>query len=484
MLGGSRPALTEDERAQRSSIVEAQRVLGPKQTGNKNLVYWLYLAGPLAWYGVFGVRELGYAAGSDTILTAFFMSGYLAILLAPWLPTRYGPVVISAQELFYFVEGPFGLRGTVLRRTVRICLGVAACAGLISAVIAVGLRAEVVDALLVAGFGMGTAALFASGIVLGGSGVATWARLAFTGLGCGMLGLALGVNLDLWLLWALTGAVLVCAVAMMLSLPAALDQVTDARLRTDLRSRELLTAGLVAGDLRVAASTGGTVRRFFRGSRLALGSHSWLNAVSVDALTLVRRPFRLMGALLISFCAGAVVTVFGPGPLLVALAVVVLQWVFGVLAKGLNDYLESVGADRIIPQGVWGTAVRHLILPVLLSALSLALGFVTGDWLFLGTTIVPAAFLILFLLPPLIKLSLSGAGALPAEMMTGVVTPMGDLSAIARIVWMFQGLVPAVLLVVLLQYMSLSTGAWWFLGAMLIFALARLKKLSDIERLE
>lgn len=150
---------------------------------------------------------------------------------------------------------------------------------------------------------------FASGIVLGGSGVATWARLAFTGLGCGMLGLALGVNLDLWLLWALTGAVLVCAVAMMLSLPAALDQVTDARLRTDLRSRELLTAGLVAGDLRVAASTGGTVRRFFRGSRLALGSHSWLNAVSVDALTLVRRPFRLMGALLISFCAGAVVTV-------------------------------------------------------------------------------------------------------------------------------------------------------------------------------
>lgn len=49
---------------------------------------------------------------------------------------------------------------------------------------------------------------------------------------------------------------------------------------------------------------------------------------------------------------------------------------------------------------------------------------------------------------------------------------------------MFQGLVPAVLLVVLLQYMSLSTGAWWFLGAMLIFALARLKKLSDIERLE
>ncbi|PZP29493.1 MAG: hypothetical protein DI613_11830 [Kocuria rhizophila] len=467
MLGGSRPALTEDERAQRSSIVEAQRVLGPKQTGNKNLVYWLYLAGPLAWYGVFGVRELGYAAGSDTILTAFFMSGYLAILLAPWLPTRYGPVVISAQELFYFVEGPFGLRGTVLRRTVRICLGVAACAGLISAVIAVGLRAEVVDALLVAGFGMGTAALFASGIVLGGSGVATWARLAFTGLGCGMLGLALGVNLDLWLLWALTGAVLVCAVAMMLSLPAALDQVTDARLRTDLRSRELLTAGLVAGDF-----------------RLALGSHSWLNAVSVDALTLVRRPFRLMGALLISFCAGAVVTVFGPGPLLVALAVVVLQWVFGVLAKGLNDYLESVGADRIIPQGVWGTAVRHLILPVLLSALSLALGFVTGDWLFLGTTIVPAAFLILFLLPPLIKLSLSGAGALPAEMMTGVVTPMGDLSAIARIVWMFQGLVPAVLLVVLLQYMSLSTGAWWFLGAMLIFALARLKKLSDIERLE
>lgn len=80
-------------------------MLGPKQTGNKNLVYWLYLAGPLAWYGVFGVRELGYAAGSDTILTAFFMSGYLAILLAPWLPTRYGPVVISAQELFYFVEG-------------------------------------------------------------------------------------------------------------------------------------------------------------------------------------------------------------------------------------------------------------------------------------------------------------------------------------------------------------------------------------------
>lgn len=405
-------------------MVEAQRVFGPEQTGNKNLVYWLYLAGPLAWYGVSGVRELGYAAGSDTVLTAFFLSGSLAILLAPWLPTRYGPVVISAQELFYFVEGPFGLRGTALRRTVRICLGVAGCAGLVSAVIAVGLRMEVVDALLMAGFGMGTAAPFASGIVLGGSGVATWARLAFTGLGCGILGLALGMNLDLWLPRALTGAVLVCAAAMMLSLPAALDQVTDARLRTDLRSRELLTAGLVAGDLRVAAWTGGTARRFFRGSRLALGSHSWL-----------------------------------------------------------NDYSESVSADRILPQGVWGMAARHLTLPVLLSALSLALGFGAGNWLFLGTTVVPAAVLILFLLPPLIKLSLSGTGALPAEMMTGVITPMGDLSAIARTVWMFQWLIPAVLLAVLLQYMSLTTAAWWFVGVLLLLTLFRLKQLSDIERL-
>ncbi|MBD2761946.1 hypothetical protein IEE92_05175 [Kocuria sp. cx-116] len=469
-------------RAQRSRIVAAQRVLGPKQTGNKNLVYWLYLAGPLVWYGAFGVRELGYAAGSDTVLTVFFLSGSLAILLAPWLPTRYGPVVVSAQELFYFVEGPFGLRGTVLRRTVRICLGVAACAALVSAVIAVGLRMEVVDALLMMAFGTGTAALFASGVVLGGSRLATWARLVFAGLGCSTLGLTLGMGLGHSIPWALTGVVLTCAAAAMLSLPAALDQVTDARLRTDLRSRELLTAGLIAGDLRVATSTGGAARRVFRRSRLALGSHSWPNAVSVDAMTLVRRPFRFMGALLLSFCAGAVVTIFGPHPLLVTLAVVVLQWVFGVLAKGLNDYLESVGADRILPQGVWGMSARHLLAPVVLSTVSLGAGFVAGDLLFLGASINPATPLILLFLPLLIKLSLSGAGALPAEMMTGVVTPMGDLSAIVRIVWMFQGLVPAVLLAVLLQYMSLSTAAWWFIGVLLILALSRLRQLSDIEQ--
>lgn len=103
--------------------------------------------------------------------------------------------------------------------------------------------------------------------------------------------------------------------------------------------------------------------------------------------------------------------------------------------------------------------------------------------MFRGTTLDAAALLILLLLPPLIKLSLSGAGALPAEMMTGVVTPMGDLSAIARIVWMFQGLLPAVLLAVLLQYAALSTAAWWFIGVMLLLALFRIKQLSDIERL-
>lgn len=297
-------------------MAAAQRVLGPKQTGNKNLLYWLYLAGPLAWYGVFGIRELGYAAGSDSVLTAFFLSGSLAVLLAPWLPTRYGPVVVSAQELFYFVEGPFGLRGTAPRRTVRICLGVAACVGLVSALISVGLRMEVDDALLVTAFGVGTAALFAAGVVLGGSGFATWARIVFAGLGCGMLGLVSGMNLDQWLPAVLTGAVLVGAVCVLLLLPTALDRVTDARLRADLRSRELLTAGLLAGDLKVAASTGGQARRFFRGSCLPLGSNSRLNALAVDAMSLVRRPFRLMSALLLSFCAGAVVTIFGPQPLL------------------------------------------------------------------------------------------------------------------------------------------------------------------------
>ncbi|MFC3481124.1 hypothetical protein ACFOLD_10915 [Kocuria carniphila] len=488
MAAGSRPAPSDGDstltpRSRRSNMAAAQRVLGPKQTGNKNLLYWLYLAGPLAWYGVFGIRELGYAAGSDSVLTAFFLSGSLAVLLAPWLPTRYGPVVVSAQELFYFVEGPFGLRGTAPRRTVRICLGVAACVGLVSALISVGLRMEVDDALLVTAFGVGTAALFAAGVVLGGSGFATWARIVFAGLGCGMLGLVSGMNLDQWLPAVLTGAVLVGAVCVLLLLPTALDRVTDARLRADLRSRELLTAGLLAGDLKVAASTGGQARRFFRGSCLPLGSNSRLNALAVDAMSLVRRPFRLMSALLLSFCAGAVVTIFGPQPLLVALAVVILQWVFGALAKGLGDYLESVGADRILPQGVWGMSARHLMAPMILSAVSLGLGFVVGDLLFLGTSIDPAALLVLLFLPPLIKLSLSGVGALPAEMMTGVVTPIGDLSAITRIAWMFQGLLPAVLLAVLLQYMSLSMAAWWFIAVMLLLALFRLKQLSDIERL-
>ena len=139
MAAGAEPALLGDEaaltpRSQRRRIAAALRVLGPRQTGSKNLVYWLYLAGPLVWYGVFGVRELGYSAGTDTVLTAFILCGSLVILVAPWLPTRYGPVVVSAQELFYFVEGPFGLRGTALCRTVRICLAVASCAGVVSAV--------------------------------------------------------------------------------------------------------------------------------------------------------------------------------------------------------------------------------------------------------------------------------------------------------------------------------------------------------------
>lgn len=210
-------------------------------------MYWLYLAGPLAWYGIFGVRELGYAAGSDTVLAVFILSGSLAILLAPWLPTRYGPVVVSAQELFYFVEGRFGLRGTALRRTVRICLGVAACVGAVSAVIAVGLRVDVPDVLLISGFGVGVGALFTAGIVLGGSGLAGWARLVFAGLGCGMAGLVSGMDPDQWLPAVLTGAVLVGAVCVLLMLTMALDRVTDARLRADLRSRELLTAGLIAG---------------------------------------------------------------------------------------------------------------------------------------------------------------------------------------------------------------------------------------------
>ncbi|SFR33836.1 hypothetical protein SAMN04488591_0376 [Microbacterium azadirachtae] len=200
-------------------------------------------------------------------------------------------------------------------------------------------------------------------------------------------------------------------------------------------------------------------RRFRAVSAVRSFSSQWLRFVARDALGAARTPLRAtMGAVLLAG-AGAIVGL-GPAPTPTWGAVAGLLAYVGVgpLSDGLR---HAVAMSADLP--LYGVSDRalvsyHTVFPAVGTAIFLGLGSVIASlwgsgrssWHLIATTAV------LVLLTIAVRVCASVKGPMPVSLLAPASTPMGDLGAIIRLLWLFD----AVLLAALAGAFA-ATGAWY-----------------------
>ncbi len=77
---------------------------------------------------------------------------------------------------------------------------------------------------------------------------------------------------------------------------------------------------------------------------------------------------------------------------------------------------------------------------------------------------------------------LSGSAGIPVRMLAPVLTPMGDASSLALLLWMIRGLLPATLLILIAVNAGLPAAAAVLIPLCAFLAFLRLRDLAAIER--
>ncbi len=330
----------------------------------------VFFGAPSVWSAAGLFAQFCQAVGAGSILFSLHLAGSVLVALTAFAPSHAGLVVPTARELFYFIEGPFGVRGTLQARTLLLFASVAAAGGLVFAVASAGLGLEPMPAAASVASGLGLGGVAAGSLVLTQTTNAGTGRWAFGTVGAFLVvGSVLFSGSGMAVLSCLE---LTAAVALGVAVPRFLDRVSIGRLEADLGARATLAAGLMAGDARALGTARAGRARRFRRVRPAFGAGAWPRILHADALSLVRTPARSAAAPLAGIACGALSAATGGHLLATAVALVVLERAFGVLAKGLMDYTDTVGADRIGPDPFWSAAGRHAVLPLILLAASIS----------------------------------------------------------------------------------------------------------------
>jgi hypothetical protein len=185
--------------------------------------------------------------------------------------------------------------------------------------------------------------------------------------------------------------------------------------------------------------------------------------------------------LLAGAATGALTCVADGNLLAVAVALVVLERVFRVLAKGLLDYLDTVGADRIVPDSFCRMVLRHMVMPWALLVLCISAGALAAYPLVQTGAQGSGVLALMLIAPPCVSLMLAGSAGAPVGMLSPVLSPVGDASSLALVLWMFRGLIPAGLFVLIAFKVGTAVGVAVLIPASAALAVLRLRSLRGLE---
>lgn len=459
------------------ALARARRIVHEGGPTRRDLVYRAYVAVLLtAMIGVPLLTGLTSAIPGDRAAAVVWGARQwfaLPLVLCAVAPTHLGPVITSAGELHYLVDGPFGARRVLAGRTWTVLGAVLVVVGALAVTVAVGLGLDGPAVATTTAWALGQAAL----VVLALLGIqSAWSRpsrllAALTGAGLAALahlggrgGWTLGGRTD-----AVVAAVLGVAVCLTVAaVPLLLDRVPMRVLEHDVRVRHLIRTGLGTGDVGALSVHDGPRHRHLRGRTLPFGGGLLRRTVAVGVLGAMRAPWRTAGALLalvaVGTWIGAVMSGESwassagglPSVLAAPAALLVTQWAFTVLSGPLTDVLESLGAGSLDPAPFDRMYLAHLVLPwslvVVVTGVAAGVGAALG-----GTTPAPGQWstvagglVLVALVAPCTSLAMVASSSPPLALLTPTPSPFGDSSSLVVVAWMLRGLTPAAVLAAVL----------------------------------
>ncbi|MCG7310492.1 hypothetical protein [Brachybacterium sp. ACRRE] len=463
------------------------------------------------------------AAGGLVTAGLLLAAGLLVLLGA-----SRGPAVLPPFFVVTLASSHRPRRTALVRPFARtgaaLAAGLLALAGVIGWVLVLGGTTSPAGAVALGIAGLGAAALlegaWLAGQVLPGVGRRILALVLALGAAGAVLGTVRGGAAGRRLLalaypvggadsgapWTAALAVLVLGVLVGILCVPALDRVRGtvlleqaARWESALTSARSGDLSAAAGTYRVRPSAGRRLPAVRRGARSAGLVGLYLRR---DLVALVRTPERLvlgvLGVLAASVLLVAARLLMGPlGFAALVLGALLLWSASGVFVDGLRHGVESLGAPRLLAQGVGVQVLLHALAPLLVMGLLSVLG--SG----LGVLVLPGAgpglgpdpgavgALAVVLAPALVPLMIIGRardaakGPMPLALATPIPTPQGDASILPLVAWQADAILFALLAAGLLFLALGASWAWgiglWVVAGALLASDAR-RRVQELTR--
>lgn len=454
------------------------------------------------------------AAGGLVTAGLLLAAGLLVLLGA-----SRGPAVLPPFFVVTLASSHRPRRTALVRPFARtgaaLAIGLLALAGVIGWVLVLGGSTSPAGAVALGIAGLGTTALLEGAWLAGQVLPEAGRRILALVLGLAGAGAVLGTvrggavvrrllalaypvgGADMGVPWVAALAVLVLGLLVSILCVPALDRVRGTVLLEQAARWESALTSARSGDLAAAA---GTYRvRPTAGRRLPTVRTGTRSAGLVglylrrDLVALVRTPERLvlgvLGVLAASILLVAARVLMGPlGFTALVLGALLLWSASGVFVDGLRHGIESLGAPRLLAQGVGAQVLLHSLAPLLVIGLLSVLG--SG----LGVLVLPdpgpdpdpgaGGALAVVLAPALVPLMIVGRardaakGPMPLALATPIPTPQGDASILPLVAWQADAILCALLAAGLL-FLALGVSWTWAFG---LWAVAGALLASDARR--
>lgn len=194
----------------------------------------------------------------------------------------------------------------------------------------------------------------------------------------------------------------------------------------------------------------------------------WIGVVRRDLIGILRHPVRAGAGILSGAIAGILLVVAlsmepGAGAIVAAIAGGLMYTAAGSWTDGLRYHADNVGAQPLYGVGTEQLALLHALVPTVVSCVVVLVGAIGATMATLasnGGTIdafVCAAALALALIAVTLRALSAGKGPIPIGLLLPIPTPVGDISILNALIWVFDGFLLSLVVTAILTGIALTS---------------------------
>lgn len=166
-----------------------------------------------------------------------------------------------------------------------------------------------------------------------------------------------------------------------------------------------------------------------------------------------------MGLTLTTALVGVGLGVAGSNFIGAALCSAVLAYTLNALASSLSDRIAAISTEAHEYPAVFKQLAGHAVVPMISGIAATLPGIFVGSILAHQAPSIAVASAVQGI-SILGALLLAGASTTPVGVLTPIVTPLGDASAVTWVLWMLRGFLPALGWLLLVATMGAVQGSW------------------------